>query len=150
MNDSDIQNLERQFQPLTQVNEILAHLQGSKWSDHSPDVLVSAQGKLSSLMGNVGSLGANALYEYELKEHHAKLEEAERYVLHRSEKQTEGECRAKSRLDTKEAWEATIEAKHAHKSLQSVLEAMKSMITACQVTLKEQRADRGYSNFQNL
>lgn len=134
---------------LNQVNEILAHLQSQKWSDIPPEVLVSAQGKLSVLLGNIGAMSVNALYEYELKEQHAKMCEAERYTFHRSEKNTEGECKAKARVDTSEVWNNAIEAKHAYKSLQSVLEAMKAVTTASQVTLKEHRADRANSGYQS-
>jgi len=133
---------------LQEVNKIIEALQSGKWSDHSPDMLISAQGKLATYMGNIGGAVASAEYEFRLKEIHHEQYETEQYFHWRKDGQTQMDAKMNAKLDAFAKEKDVYEAKERWQSLRAILKAMESLSVACSTTLKHSKVDTDNSNFQ--
>lgn len=125
-----------------QINEIIEALQAEKWNAHSLAMLVASQGKLAALLGNVNEDQAKARQEYDTTELNTKMKEADRYLIYRKEGRTEAESKAMARLDTKDEWNTALDKKGSYMAILGLRETMITLITACQVTIKNLGKER--------
>jgi len=135
------------MQVLDQVNQVIESLQEGKWADHDITLLIAAQGKLAVLLGNVNEMVANARKEMDMRDLFVKQSESEAFEKHKLQKETDAMARHKSRLEVMDKMETAIVAKHAYNSILGVLEAMRTMIIACQVTIKNIQKEREATPF---
>lgn len=134
---------------IEQVNLVIETLQEGRWADHDLVTLISAQGKLAVLIGNVNEMVAEARKEMDLKELHAKQFKADAFLKFKLQGDTDGKARQQSKLLSQEVSESAIHAKYAYSSILGVAEAMRTMIIACQVTIKNLQKDRESTPFTN-
>lgn len=131
-----------------EVAKIIAKLQEGKWEDHSLPLLISAQGKLSSYQSNIASLVANARKEKEMKELYAKQKEADSFIEYRKNGETVKDSEAYARLEAIESRMRAIDAEEVYLDLKGVLDAMQSLLVACQVTIREMSREINSSGYQ--
>jgi len=128
-----------------EVNKIIETLHGDNWNSHSLQMLVASQGKLAALLANLNEDAAKARKEFDLMETHVKMKEAEMYLENRREGKTENESKALARSKSADGWKAVIEKKNAYTSISGLTEAVITLITACQVTIKNLGKENVYS-----
>ena len=133
---------------LPKVNTIIAKLQDGKWSELSPKTLVSAQGKLSTYTSNVGAMVATARKLMDATELNAKHYEAQQFLEYRTNGESIQSSQANARVEAFNHWTRHYDAKASYADIKFVLEAMTSMITACQVTIRELKNERQSYNYE--
>jgi len=134
---------------LEEVNQIIEKLQEGKWSDHSPQLLESAQGKLSALQTNVSKLVCDARKEMNTRDIHVKNKEATQFLEYRKHKMSVEECKMNARVDVLNDLMKGLDAKAKYNDLKGVLDAMQTLTIAVQVTIREQGRELSASKYQN-
>jgi len=137
-----------QNKTLEEVNKIIGHLQEGKWSDHSPQKLISAQGKLASLLGNVIGLKTEARSIFDQWEIHTKNKEAENMLKHRKEGKTIDESKNTARIDVLNDMFKVSEARKLYEDYRGIVDTMQTLIVACQVTIRSMRDDLSSSKYK--
>lgn len=134
---------------LDRINVVIGRLQEGRWSDHSSELLLSAQGTLATLQGNVSALVSDARYEKDLLNIQMKQKEAELFLKYKAEeKTTVKEADSLAYVATFEERGKVLDAEKVHQDLKGVLNAVQTMIVSIQVTLKELRNERVSANYQ--
>lgn len=135
---------------IEEVQKIITALQQGKWEEHSPQRLISAQGKLATYLANIGALAANARKEMDIKELHAKQKEADLFLQYkRDHGMTIAESQANARIDTFNDWDSFYSSKEHYNGLRAVLDAMQTLIIACQITVRELKHERDASKYMD-
>jgi len=133
---------------LEQVNQIFDALQKGLWSDHSPALLISSQGKLAVLQANVSSMVADARHLRDTANISVKQKEAERYLEHRKAGMTVKDSEINASVDVFEDRGIALDAERAYQDLKGVLGAMQSLTTAAQITIRELGRELSSTGYQ--
>lgn len=134
---------------LESIHAITASLAEGKWEDHSPQMLISAQGKLSVYQSNLGAMVANARKEMDTLEMRAKHYEAEQFLSARASGESIQSAQALSRVEAFNHWTRHYDAKARHDALKSDLNALQGLVVAAQVTIRELKSERDHAGYQN-
>jgi|14BtaG_2_1085337.scaffolds.fasta_scaffold10477_6 hypothetical protein len=133
---------------LNKVHTIIDSLQRGKWEEHGDQLLISSQGKLASLMANVGAMTATAEYEYNVRKINHEQYEKEQYFVYRKEGMSAKDSEGNAKIDAFAKERTVFEARHNWQTLKTLLKAMEAMSVACSTTLKHQQKERMQSNNQ--
>jgi hypothetical protein len=135
---------------IARVKEIIDALQDKRWVDHDEAFLIAAQGKLATYQANLAHLNAMWNEYYESLEMNAKRKEDELYLAYReAAKATEAECKARSRLGSREEYENAIKAKRAYTEMRGLINACETIVTAIQVHLRNMHREAMNTRYQN-
>ncbi len=135
---------------LESIDTIFAALQKGRWEDHPPQTLISAQGKLATYQSNLVVLVSEARHKMDLLELQAKQEEADKFLTYRRDHgMSIQEAQANARVDCFNLWTHQLDAKKDYSDLRGILDALGTMVTAIQVSLKNAERERANTNYQS-
>lgn len=127
---------------LEEIDKIIASLQRVKWSEHSPAMLLSAQGKLASYQVNVIRMANDAQYAYDLAEINMKNAEADKFLDYREMKMSIEDAKTNTRRDCAGYHLEVIKFQREWNNLRGIVEAIKTITVAISTTIKFAEQER--------